>query len=437
MQRILITSVGSLVGHNILSALEPVRSRVFVIGVEVDPGQVNNFRCDAAYLAPPIGDAAAFKQRLIEIVQGEGVSLVLSGTDTDLPVLAQLGEEAGSGTTFLVPRPRIVEICGDKYRTFRFARECGLPFVETATEPDEVKKLWEEYGGPLICKARRGSGSQAAFVVRDPEEAQAAVENGSFVFQPILGDLDEVKDLLGSFRYGVPLSASIRSVQYSAQFLFGIDGSQLGYIATEVTMEAGKSVRCTTLRDDRLDALALRWGAQLARLGHRGPLNIQCKRLSDGQYVPFELNARFTGQTGARPLLGFNELRVALAHLLGLESGDDDGPTPFGRYVVRIPTSYALDISDVDALAGDRHWTRDCLTNSTHPDLTPVSIEHGRVSSLRPCGRRRVGPARADAIPYSAGPRIRGRALVEERVPSLPIVEDLDIVKEIRASFSA
>lgn len=358
--RILITSVGSLVGHNLLTALEPVRDRLFMIGVETDPGAVNNFRCDAAYMVPPTKDESGFTRRLREIVVTEGVSLVIAGTDSDLPALARLSaEESLSDTVFLVPPLNLVEICNDKYQTALFAREHGLPFAETAVMPEELDRMSAQYGYPLIAKARRGSATQAVFLIRDPAEARAALMDGGVVLQPYLGDLGEVSELLSLPHLGLPLSASFRAVQYSAQLLFGRDGSILGHIATEASMEGGRSVRCRRIHDDQLDALALLYGARMAQSGYRGPLNIQSKRLSDGRYVPFELNARFTGQTDARALLGYNEAYLAIEHFLDLEwELETETHARQPESVARILTSYTTDRQDVDALAKEGRWAR-------------------------------------------------------------------------------
>ena len=360
VSRILITSVGSLVGHNLLAALEPVRDRLFVIGVETDPSAVNNFRCDVAYVVPPTGDEIGFERSLREIVVTEDVSLVIAATDTDLPALARLStEEPLSDTVFLVPPLDLVEICNDKYQTALFAREHGLPFAETASIPEELDRMSAQYGYPLIAKPRRGSATQAVFLVRDPEEARAALKDGELILQPYLGDLGEISELLSLPRHGLPLSVSFRAVQYSSQLLFGRDGSILGHIATEASMERGRSIRCRRVHDDQLDATALLYGALMAQRGYRGPLNIQSKRLSDGRYVPFELNARFTGQTDARALLGFNEAYLAIDHFLDLGwEPETDSYAGKPASVARILTSYTTDRRDVDALANEGRWAR-------------------------------------------------------------------------------
>ncbi len=62
--RLLILSVGSLLGQNVLDALEGRRERVHVIGASLAADNARLFRCDTAYLTPPTDDAFAFRARL-------------------------------------------------------------------------------------------------------------------------------------------------------------------------------------------------------------------------------------------------------------------------------------------------------------------------------------------------------------------------------------
>jgi len=56
---------------------------------------------------------------------------------------------------------------------------------------------------------------------------------------------------------------------------------------------------------------------KLKELGHKGPLNIQ-GRLTDRGFKIFEMNARFTGITGLRALMGFNEVEACIKKWLDI-----------------------------------------------------------------------------------------------------------------------
>jgi len=81
MTKIAITSVGSLVGQNILDALQGRRAGIEVVGINSAADAAGIFRCDRAYLAPPAADAEQFRARLASILLEERPHLVLPGRD--------------------------------------------------------------------------------------------------------------------------------------------------------------------------------------------------------------------------------------------------------------------------------------------------------------------------------------------------------------------
>ena len=91
--------------------------------------------------------------------------------------------------------------------------------------------------------------------------------------------------------------------------------------------------------DPDAPTLGLRCAQVFARLGWRGPLNVQCQRPPGGPLTIYEFNGRFTGATAARTLMGFDEVGLALQAF----AHRDIGPvaTPPATRVVRQLVSQA------------------------------------------------------------------------------------------------
>ena len=53
-------------------------------------------------------------------------------------------------------------------------------------------------------------------------------------------------------------------------------------------------------------------------IGSRGPINVQGRLTVDGEFVPFEINPRFSASTYLRALAGFNEVDRHVRALCGL-----------------------------------------------------------------------------------------------------------------------
>ncbi|MBF0612971.1 MAG: carbamoyl phosphate synthase, partial [Magnetococcales bacterium] len=106
-----------------------------------------------------------------------------------------------------------------------------------------------------------------------------------------------------------------------------------GEVAASILMRRellqGTSYRIEPVFNPVWDEQLRHWGRTLGGLG---AINFQF-RLLDNQPVCFEINARFSGTTSVRALLGYNDVAMAVrAFVLGEEVGQ---PTLLHRRVLR------------------------------------------------------------------------------------------------------
>jgi acetyl-CoA/propionyl-CoA carboxylase biotin carboxyl carrier protein len=98
--------------------------------------------------------------------------------------LAENGDFAeavgAAGLVFVGPPPEAIRAAGDKLEAKRFAREAGVPVVETG-EAGEI-------GYPLIVKAAAGGGGRGMRVVRSPEELEEAIAAAGREAEAAFGD---------------------------------------------------------------------------------------------------------------------------------------------------------------------------------------------------------------------------------------------------------
>jgi carbamoyl-phosphate synthase large subunit len=365
VRTMLITSVGSLVGHNILESLGPRRREWRVVGINSQPLAVNNFRCDVAYLVPETAQEEAYLSRMREVLRTEQPAVVLAGRDLDLPPLARLkAEPEFAQIFFLLPAAAAVPVVNDKYATWLFARRYGLPFAATAFNRAELDTLIARKGFPLICKRRYGNASRGVFILRSASEADAALAEGNFVFQEFLSPPPNLQALLPDFRFGMPLFYGIvEDDHYSAQGLVGNDGELLGFLAILNTMEGGKDISHELLDEPALERMTADYARALGRLGYIGPLNLNCKKISPNRFMAYELNGRFTGATAARALFGYPEVEYALDYFL---DGRRPEPThesrPYGgasRCIIqRLPGAHLLGLDLVTQLTSAGVWAK-------------------------------------------------------------------------------
>ncbi len=381
MIKLLMTSVGCLVGQNLLDVLEFRGDEdLCVVGTTSVPA-IPLRGCARIYLVPSTErPPSAFCERLLAIIEREQPDLVIPTRDHDVTVLAELAEQHPS----LVRRipcgtAHTALVLEDKWFTYLFARDHGLPFAESAlvdsrSTPQAVCEWARQVGFPLVAKPRFGFASRQVRLLGNVEQLQAALTEPDVLLQRYIGR----GDILGAFlndtrQHGQPLFYSLEQSKYSIQAYVDHDGTVEPLCFTVNRMERGCSLSVERTENDRLRVVGEGWALALAEAGWRGPLNIQCQQDQDDAFVAFELNGRFTGATAARYCLGHDELSYLLWDRLGLALVQ---PRAMGNQPVKYYRTLGVSTTEMEALLQDHVWNRskasprDRVTTVVSPPLS-------------------------------------------------------------------
>lgn len=358
--KIAVTSVGSLVGQNILDSLEGRRHGVEVVGINSSAAAAGNFRCNRVYLAPPAARSGEYFERLASILREECPDLVLPGRDDDVAALARLKEAQPSlGAALPVGPLRLARILDDKWSSRGFALEHGLPYVDSALADDApaVDRLLDAWGYPLVAKPRNGNGSRGVRIVFDETQRAAIARLPGYLMQAYLepeADLMTWRDLT---RDGVPLFHAPTLQQIACQAVIGPGGGFLGMVCTIAELVMGRPEKVCRIDDAEVADVVRRYADALAQAGWVGSLNLQGRRDRDGQFQVYELNGRCTGGTSARLHLGFDEVSLLVeaftrTRLPPRRSVDGNG------VVTKSLADFALSRPEIARLERDGCWVR-------------------------------------------------------------------------------
>jgi hypothetical protein len=368
--KLLITSVGSLVGQGILDVLEcPGRSRralVTVVGTNSLADAPNNFRCDQCYLVPPTADAS-FAARMREILIVESPDLILCGRDEDTLALSRL-KATHSELPGVLPigKPDAALIGLDKWRTWLFSRTHGLPMAETfmpgvSGGQAALENFCREFGYPLIAKPARGFASIGVQFVRDANDLTQVMQRDGYLLQEYLGDPQALQAYFSAFRGLPPLFAHAPNAdQYSCMAVI-CPAAEVGpLLCTWHRMDYGVSTRYERMSDPSLEQVAGAYMRALAAEGVAGPVNMNLRRDRQGAYKAVEINLRNTGATYPRFLMGLDEIyliaRAFVPHVdfPAREIAETDRPDRIIRYYSAHPVNDA----QVTALTRAGVWSR-------------------------------------------------------------------------------
>lgn len=358
--RLLLLSGASLVGQNVVAALQGRRAGVWLAALNSVAAEPALSDFDEAYLCGNLrDDREAFARRFVEVLERVDPQLVIPCRDDDVAFLAAFAESCPAVAPRLLCGSRATaQAMLDKLESAALSSRHRLPYAPTIDAAGPQRALGDfaaTQGMPLVAKPRQGFASRGVFLVLDQAQLERVAGRPDYVLQRYLGDPHDVMRRVRQMaEEGMPLFHTFEAVKLSIQAFIAPDGSLAGLCATRNIMRQGRSERIELDADAALEELGRRCAAAFAGEGWRGPLNIQCQRAPDGELGIYEFNGRYTGATAARALLGYDEVGIGLAAFCG--AALPAAPTPGVAVAVRVPLTRMVDAEQADRLREIGHW---------------------------------------------------------------------------------
>lgn len=295
MIKVLVTGAGAVLGQGIIRALGRSSLPLHVAAADPHPLGAALFWADQGYIIPLASDPG-YMDCIEEIIVAERPDVLLVGTDIELPLFAAHRHrlEATHGVHTLASDSRVVGIADDKYLTVKFLQEAGFDPPRSALPEDgaALAELIERVGFPLVVKPRIGARSSGVSVVHHQTQLADALRGRSgLIIQECVGSED---------------------TEYTASVLV-FDGEATASIVMRRDLRDGNTHRAYAEPFEELNAHVLELGRAL--LPH-GPANFQFRIDARGEPRVFEINARFSGATPLRALVGFNEVDMCVRKLV-------------------------------------------------------------------------------------------------------------------------
>jgi len=305
--RVMIAGIGGAsLGTELLKCLDLAR-RYDVFGCDISPLAFGLY--ESRFGRTFLIDRNNYVSSVIDACNQVDATWLIPGGEQPTVLLAAASDVLkAAGVTLLVNDPDVVRVCSDKAATFERLAALGISAPRTTTS--SLESDLSEIGMPCIVKPATGSGgSVMVFFATDVQEARIyadyirrsggcplaqeyiSPEDGEFTVG-VLSLPDAT--IVGSIALRRSLDAKLSVMSRGRGGLISSGYSQ-GYIGDFPEIRA------------RAEVIA-------AALGSRGALNVQ-GRMRDGDFVPFEINPRFSASTYLRALAGFNEVDILLQRL--------------------------------------------------------------------------------------------------------------------------
>jgi carbamoyl-phosphate synthase large subunit len=324
--KILISSIGSLVGQNILDVLEsPIlyrRDMVQVVGTNSIVSSPNNFRCDKCYKVPETS-TYEFSNRMQEIIKFEEPDLVLSARDEDTEAVMKI----------LISNPQLkgkmpygkIELLVaalNKWETWLFTQKYNLPFAETfvmgkSGDLLDLKEFIKRVGYPLIAKPTKGFASKGVFFIRDWAEAEEISSYQYYLYQEYLGQPNAMDKYFELFDGPPPLFTSAPGIyHHSCHTIISPLGAIDRIFISKNDHKDGTTMGFRRVFIDELEELTIAYAKAIFNAGGYGPLTVQFRLDRNGIWKAQEMNMRTNGNTFPRFIMGQDDLGLILNGIL-------------------------------------------------------------------------------------------------------------------------
>lgn len=270
MKTALVTCGGGFQGLGMVQALRRI-DNLHVVVCDIHADSPTRYVCHDYLVCPPLADADAFNDFLLETAKNRHVDFVFPATAIELQMLATLQPKLREhGAIAAVSPPALLDRLLDKHETRRFLAASGLP-AEASIDPDT-----HDYSFPLLGKRRLGWGGRGAIVLASHDAwrmSQTTPAGEALVWSRRFEAFEE----------------------YSADFAIGADGAISPIVVRRRTRTSGGfAVISKSMRDPKLDALFTELANLLAQSGGLGCFNAQVIAPQDHQTDPFisDINPR-------------------------------------------------------------------------------------------------------------------------------------------------
>lgn len=231
-----------------------------------------------------------------------------------------------NGLVFIGPSSRTVEMVGNKINARRAAVAAGVPVVPgssgaTSFSRDEMLRLAEELGYPVIVKAAGGGGGRGMRLARDAEELTESLVVAS---REAAVSFDDATVFLEKYLLSPRhVEVQILADQYGNVVHLGERDCSIQRRHQKLIEEAPCPVITDSVREV-MGATAVR----VARaVGYVGAGTVECLMNPDGTYYFMEMNARIQVEHPVTEMItGLDivkeQLRVASGEPLGYDQSD-------------------------------------------------------------------------------------------------------------------
>ena len=335
-------SIGSGVGQSVINSCKLSQLPLYTIGLGMNPFAYGAYDCDTMDYVPLIY-ADDYVDELIRKCHEHKIDLIIPGSDDEAHILAKnISKIEHEGFKVLVSGVNLLNLVRDKEKMCDDLSPIADIFVKSYDIHSIKEALTtQKVDFPLIAKPRAGFASRGVEILLSEEDFVRV--NESHIIQelavPRHGD-----PLRETYLKQIAKRINPQIAEISAQVVTDKNGNVMGKMCSYNKLNNGVPIEMVPYEDDYVWSEINKLLPELKRLGHRGPLNIQGRWTDNGLRL-YEMNARFTGITGWRALMGFNEVETCIKDWLDIDAEINPLQMNYNKFGIRQTADKAIELS--------------------------------------------------------------------------------------------
>lgn len=312
---IAISCIGSGVGQSVINSCKLSKLPIKTLGFGTNPLAYGLYDCDDFVYTPSIY-SEGYVDNFIKIAKDFSVDLVIPGMDDEAHFFSQnLAKFENAGLKVIVASEKILEWCRDKELMSNELNLVADIFVKSF-DKDNIGAAIEsgQVDFPLIAKPRSGFASRGIEILLTSKDLER-VQNYHIIQELAVPSQEDPEHEYYLKQLSKRINPQVSEI--SIQLVADKDGDIIGRMMSYNKLNNGIPIEVIPLHDEGISRDVDKLLTTFKENGLKGPLNLQ-GRLTDKGLKLFEMNARFTGITGLRAYMGFNEVEACIKSWLDL-----------------------------------------------------------------------------------------------------------------------
>ena len=227
---------------------------------------------------------------LLQYCREHSIDVLLSLFDIDLLVLARNKQKFEAiGTRVIVSDPEFIEVCNDKWNTYRFLRDHGFHVPKTYASLADAQRAIDagELQFPIVVKPRFGCGSISIAIAQDMEDLMYLYRKGTREVEN-----SYLKYESRAVTEKLIFQECLKGQEYGADVINDLQGKLRSVIVRKkLAMRSGETDIAELVEEPAIRGEMERIGALS---GHMGNLDCDIFMVDGVPYI-LEMNARFGG----------------------------------------------------------------------------------------------------------------------------------------------